>query len=187
MNSRSPRRSTGVLASLSSGKVRTVAVVLAVAAVWALSTAVERQAQAAGSSSTSAWQASVWPAGLFAADESRAAMGAPERLTIPPDGDSWVSPGPVTRSGFVTAWARLSHDKAGTAIGAVSSDGVNWTEVMRASANANRSMPHVNLVLPVPEGFHFRLTLEGARGGGLEIVEDSGAHFFPLSVSTPGS
>jgi hypothetical protein len=185
---RSPtRRSTGVIVSLTSGKARVLVAVLAVSSVWALSTSVERQAQASGASSTSAWQASVWPAGLFAADESGTAMGAPERLTIPTDGDSWVSPGPVTRSGFVTAWAKLSHDKAATAIGAVSADGTNWTEVMRASANANRSMPHVNLVLPVPEGFHFRLTLEGARGGGLEIVEDSGAHFFPLSVSTPGS
>ncbi len=158
---------------------------LAVAAVgaffWTARTqavAVERAEVAAASM---AGNSSFWPVMGLGADEGEgASMGDPERLKIPVEGSTWTSPGSMKQSGFVVAWARLKGDFGATASGSISKDGSNWTEVIRASANANRSMPHLNLVLPVPEGYHFRVELEGARGGGLEIIETSGGHWFPM-------
>jgi hypothetical protein len=138
-------------------------------------------AQVAAASMSSA--SSLWPIlGLGADDHEGAVMGDPERLGIPPEGSAWTSPGPMETSGFVVAWARLKADFAATAIGSISKDGSSWTEVTRSNANANRSLPHLNLVLPVPEGYHFRLVLEGARGGGLEIIDASGGHWFPMGA-----
>jgi hypothetical protein len=163
---------------------RACALLLALAAVgsWVWPTGPDAPAAQKILHASTAPSAGLWPLMVFESDEDTVAMGAPERLEIPVDGSQWVSPGPMEQSGFVVAWAQLKAGFAATAIGSVSADGSTWTEITRASANANRSMPFLNLVLPVPEGHHFRLQLEGARGGGLEIVEASGGHWFPLSV-----
>lgn len=126
-----------------------------------------------------------WPFVLLGDDTG--ALGAPQRLSLPEVGNEWTSPGPMPTSGFIVAWARLKGDFAATAIGSVSPDGSTWTEIVRTGANANRSVPHVNVMLPVPAGYHFKLRLEGARGGGLEIVEDRGGHWFPLGADASGS
>lgn len=107
-------------------------------------------------------------------------LGAPLQLSIPGNGKEWISPSPATTSGLVAAWCELKPGTAGTAIGSISKDKRTWTEISRASANANRSMPHVNLLLPVPAGYHFRLQMEGAKGQGLEIMAARGGHWFPL-------
>jgi hypothetical protein len=139
------------------------------------------------SPSSHAASAGFWPITMFGDDQAPAVLGAPERLSIPANGSQWTSPGSMKQGGLVVAWARLKDDFAATAIGSVSADGSTWTEIVRSSANANRSMPHLNLVLPVPEGYHFQLRLEGARGGGLEIVDESGGHWFPLGAAISGS
>jgi len=107
-------------------------------------------------------------------------FGDPLRVNIPTTGGQWISPAPTKSSGLIAAWAKLSPATAATAIGSISKDKRTWIQVMCQSANANRSMPYVNLVLPVPEGYYFRLQLTGAKGQGLEIVEERGGLWFPM-------
>ncbi len=156
-----------------SNVVRTLFIALLFAAVWALATS-----PASAAPTTRTLSAGFGPVGLFAADGPT--LGAPTSLTLPNSGSHWTSPSAASTSGLVVAWAKLQPEYAATAIGEVSPDGRNWIEVVRGCANANRSVPYVNLTLPVPAGYRYRLTLEGARGEGLEIVEESGATWFPL-------